>query len=735
MKEHGFTLFEVLIVIVILAIVFYLGIINFISHQRNIVLDSTAKEIAAYLEQAQNKSIARENDKNWGVYFKNGDTDFLELYSTDSNYAGGATSTIVFLPSGIEFSEPAEGASKEIQFEKLTGKTTSTGIKLKTKGTDKVLDISINNEGKIKLTQCPCPGFNKTLTAKADWDAGPLPQDSNIVGFYQLEEGDGTNVVDQKGTNNLVGTGGITYQQSGKVDYCFDFDGSTGFSYKDSGVSGIGGSSGFTISVWVKRDAINDYYAIWYLGTAGVQSHYLQFFNNNTIHFVIDAGASGYRRKITTNSFSDTANWYHIVAVYNAGDIKIYVNGTEEPGTTDRAYTGNVPVINDHLRIANRYQSGGINNYFFNGKIDELILWNTALTPDKVSTLYTNGSPTRDTYTFSYSNTEGAGSPGDVLLTSSNGSLLLDGDEDYVTSLDSDDWYFGTGDFTVDFWVRYAALPDFDFYVDQYQTSGDFWQLYRYGSSIVMWFRFGSIDKGYYYATNWTPNLNQWYHLEFARSGSNAYIFINGISQTLTVNTSFSTNDVGNLAAPLYIGSQYGTQGYLNGRIDELRVSKGFCRHTVNFDTPTSEYSTDSYTKLLMHMIGIDGAISTTDDSGQGHSFTFYNNAQINRAIVKFSYITSGTHTSQILDLTGTPSINGTFIITETEPNANHYINYEQRHGNTTFPDSTWSSWASIANNGTLPGEYRYWQIKSSFYGNGNNTPFLQEYQLNWPTF
>ena len=70
MKEHGFTLFEVLIVIVILAIVFYLGIINFISHQRNIVLDSTAKEIAAYLEQAQNKSIARENDKNWAFILK-----------------------------------------------------------------------------------------------------------------------------------------------------------------------------------------------------------------------------------------------------------------------------------------------------------------------------------------------------------------------------------------------------------------------------------------------------------------------------------------------------------------------------------------------------------------------------------------------------------------------------------------------------------------------------------------
>ena len=38
-------------------------------------------------------------------------------------------------------------------------------------------------------------------------------------------------------------------------------------------------------------------------------------------------------------------------------------------------------------------------------------------------------------------------------------SGLFDGSGDYLSTPDSADWYFGTGDFTIDFWVRFNALP------------------------------------------------------------------------------------------------------------------------------------------------------------------------------------------------------------------------------------------------------------------------------------
>jgi len=96
-------------------------------------------------------------------------------------------------------------------------------------------------------------------------------------------------------------------------------------------------------------------------------------------------------------------------------------------------------------------------------------------------------------------------------------------------------------------------------------------------------------------------------------------------------------------------------------------------------------------------------------------------------------YKTSGTHTSQIIDLGATPIYTGTFTITKTEPDGNHYITQEERHGNTATPDASWSSYASISNNGTLPAGYRYFQIRTTFTGNGTNTPTLHDYTLVWP--
>jgi len=70
------------------------------------------------------------------------------------------------------------------------------------------------------------------------------------------------------------------------------------------------------------------------------------------------------------------------------------------------------------------------------------------------------------------------------------------------------------------------------------------------------------------------------------------YIFINGIQQTLTVNTAFGTNSIGNLSIPLEIGRTIfeGVTTALNGYIDEVRISKGIARWTENFAVPASPY-------------------------------------------------------------------------------------------------------------------------------------------------
>jgi hypothetical protein len=52
---------------------------------------------------------------------------------------------------------------------------------------------------------------------------------------------------------------------------------------------------------------------------------------------------------------------------------------------------------------------------------------------------------------------------------------------------------------------------------------------------------------------------------------------------------------------------------YFKGWLDELRISKGVARWTSNFTPPTSAYTGDSGTVLLLHMDGADGSTAFID--------------------------------------------------------------------------------------------------------------------------
>lgn len=176
-------------------------------------------------------------------------------------------------------------------------------------------------------------------------------------------------------------------------------------------------------------------------------------------------------------------------------------------------------------------------------------------------------------------------------------SAHFDGDSGFLSYIDDVNWYFGTGNFTIDFWVRFDDLTNDQWFVSQQEDASNVWELFKLanasGNKLTMRFNLNGY-QGLYQMTNaWSGvATNTWYHLTFIRNGIIGLIFIDGISQTLTEDTAFSTNDVGNISASLGIGflDSVGGLGYLDGYIDELRISKGIARHTSNFTPPTKPY-------------------------------------------------------------------------------------------------------------------------------------------------
>lgn len=167
-------------------------------------------------------------------------------------------------------------------------------------------------------------------------------------------------------------------------------------------------------------------------------------------------------------------------------------------------------------------------------------------------------------------------------------SGLFDGSGDYISTPDSADWDFGTGDFTVEFWVRFNALP-VNSVVTMVSTylSNTGWEVqYRtdVGEGNRLTFGVGDARNNF----SWSPSTNTWYHIAVARAGTNLRAFIDGaqIGSTLT-NSDNLTN-----TAQLWIGalnSGGAIQGF-NGWLDELRITKGVARYTANFTPPAAPF-------------------------------------------------------------------------------------------------------------------------------------------------
>ena len=172
-------------------------------------------------------------------------------------------------------------------------------------------------------------------------------------------------------------------------------------------------------------------------------------------------------------------------------------------------------------------------------------------------------------------------------------SGLFNGAGDYLSIPDSLDWAFGTGDFTIDFWVRFNALPksgNAQIFFGQVETSNKqfFGCVYNNAGTYQLIFL---VANPKIWDVNFNRNspglsINTWYHIALVRSGNNWYWFQDGTQ----LGTAYSNGTaMPDSAANFLVGATDGVS-WFNGWHDEFRVSKGIARWTSNFTPPTAPY-------------------------------------------------------------------------------------------------------------------------------------------------
>jgi hypothetical protein len=154
-------------------------------------------------------------------------------------------------------------------------------------------------------------------------------------------------------------------------------------------------------------------------------------------------------------------------------------------------------------------------------------------------------------------------------------TLLLDGSGDYLSSASHADWSFGTGDFTVDLWVRFNSVSGTQYMVSVEQ-SGAFTLLVESGTLRVA--RTGTANDLSY---SWSPSTGVWYHVAVSRASNAMKLFVDGaVVASGTVSSNYGQGVLG-------VGARANGSNYFNGWMDEVRISKGIARWTANF-TPYS---------------------------------------------------------------------------------------------------------------------------------------------------
>lgn len=197
------------------------------------------------------------------------------------------------------------------------------------------------------------------------------------------------------------------------------------------------------------------------------------------------------------------------------------------------------------------------------------------------STTFTDSSPSLHTVTAS-----GNAQIDTAQFKFGTASALFDGNGDWLALDASIDFAFGTGDFTIDFWMRPANVSSGNrglYDGRDGSTVANCVTIYQSATNLIL--EVGGSTR----ISGGTLSANTWQHVALVRSAGTSTLYLGGtaIGSPWTDATNYTTAATGP-----YIGRQGPSASfYYNGWIDEYRVSKGIARWTGNFTPPTSAYS------------------------------------------------------------------------------------------------------------------------------------------------
>ena len=205
----------------------------------------------------------------------------------------------------------------------------------------------------------------------------PVGASPGIVGLWHLDD----NANDSSGNGNDGTVSGATYVD-GMFDKALSFDGSSNYVQVAEDDTTLDLTE-MTIEAWIKVAVAKNYNAIVIKGEDGAENYELLLTGSGLLYSTIKF-TDGTRYYPSVPSAITDTNWHHVAMTYKPGEWRIYVDGVKMTERTDIFKT---PLTNDiPLFIgAEQYLGSFKTERFFNGTIDEVRIWDEALSADDIA--------------------------------------------------------------------------------------------------------------------------------------------------------------------------------------------------------------------------------------------------------------------------------------------------------------------------------------------------------------
>jgi hypothetical protein len=162
-------------------------------------------------------------------------------------------------------------------------------------------------------------------------------------------------------------------------------------------------------------------------------------------------------------------------------------------------------------------------------------------------------------------------------------SAVFDGNGDYIEFDRGTDLQFGSGDFTIEGWVNISSFASYQTIFGGYDIGLDV------QNSTTLVVGYNAIGGGFMTRNVSTMSTGTWYHWAMSKTSGTFRLFWNGVQAGASAAAPTMNNSVNKWV--IGKNATNNSSHYLNGYVDEVRVTKGIGRYTSDFTPSTSSFT------------------------------------------------------------------------------------------------------------------------------------------------